>query len=291
MKIGILTFHSQLNYGGVLQCWALQSVLQKMGHDVAIIDRWLDVDNSFLECGYNKLDVKGWLKFCVRTLLGLGDINELIRVIRTKKFIKKYLYLTPYHFVDWEHAPENLGIDVLIVGSDQVWHCGDSSNPAVYLLEGAPCIPAVAYAASFGMPHLPEFSYDGKMSGMRDSIYKRGLKKFRSISCREREGVMLCRELGFSATHVLDPTLLMRATEWIDGLGLTGSSAQKHKKVLVCYLLSENLMEMLPYLHLFARRERCVIKVFLNTTLLLPFPSSRERLKRYVTGIKTRFSP
>ena len=24
MKIGILTFHSQLNYGGVLQCWAKQ---------------------------------------------------------------------------------------------------------------------------------------------------------------------------------------------------------------------------------------------------------------------------
>ena len=28
MKIGILTFHSQLNYGGVLQCWALQTALE-----------------------------------------------------------------------------------------------------------------------------------------------------------------------------------------------------------------------------------------------------------------------
>ena len=31
MKIGILTFHSQLNYGGVLQCWALKTVLEGMG--------------------------------------------------------------------------------------------------------------------------------------------------------------------------------------------------------------------------------------------------------------------
>ncbi len=28
MKIGILTFHSQLNYGGVLQCRALQTALE-----------------------------------------------------------------------------------------------------------------------------------------------------------------------------------------------------------------------------------------------------------------------
>ena len=28
MKIGILTFHSQLNYGRVLQCWALQTGLE-----------------------------------------------------------------------------------------------------------------------------------------------------------------------------------------------------------------------------------------------------------------------
>ena len=27
MKLGILTFHSQLNYGGVLQCWALVQAL------------------------------------------------------------------------------------------------------------------------------------------------------------------------------------------------------------------------------------------------------------------------
>ena len=31
MKIGILTFHSQLNYDGILQCWALQTALEKLG--------------------------------------------------------------------------------------------------------------------------------------------------------------------------------------------------------------------------------------------------------------------
>ena len=38
MKIGILTFHLAHNYGAVLQCYALQEVLGRMGHQVSIIN-------------------------------------------------------------------------------------------------------------------------------------------------------------------------------------------------------------------------------------------------------------
>ena len=38
MKIGILTFHMGHNYGGVLQCYALQQLLTNYGHEVEIID-------------------------------------------------------------------------------------------------------------------------------------------------------------------------------------------------------------------------------------------------------------
>ena len=100
MKIGILTFHSQLNYGGVLQCWALQSALEKMGHAVVVIDRWNNADNSLLERGFNKFDSKQWIKFMIRASLGLGDINPWLRVRRTKKFLSKYIKRTPYHLVE-----------------------------------------------------------------------------------------------------------------------------------------------------------------------------------------------
>jgi len=36
MKIGILTLPLHTNYGGILQAWALQTVLQRMGHDVEV---------------------------------------------------------------------------------------------------------------------------------------------------------------------------------------------------------------------------------------------------------------
>ena len=38
MKIGILTLPLNSNYGGVLQAYALQTILKRMGHDVSEIE-------------------------------------------------------------------------------------------------------------------------------------------------------------------------------------------------------------------------------------------------------------
>ena len=54
MKIGILTLHSQINYGGVLQAYAMQNALKDMGHDTVIIDHWLTPDNQHLKGPFGK---------------------------------------------------------------------------------------------------------------------------------------------------------------------------------------------------------------------------------------------
>ena len=38
MRVGILTFHRAINYGAVLQCYALKETLSSLGHDVYVID-------------------------------------------------------------------------------------------------------------------------------------------------------------------------------------------------------------------------------------------------------------
>ena len=40
MRIGILTFHDEVNYGSLLQAYAMQTALQDMGHEAFIVDRW-----------------------------------------------------------------------------------------------------------------------------------------------------------------------------------------------------------------------------------------------------------
>ncbi len=273
LRIGILTFHSQLNYGGVLQCWALQTALEKLGHTVVVIDRWMDSDNSALEAGYNKFGLGSWAKFAFRTLLGLGDINHLLRVKRTKNFITTHLKLSPYHFVKWQDSPAKLDVDLLIVGSDQVWHFDKSSDPRVYLLEGAPQISAITYAASFGMPELPVKCLD---------LFRDGLSRFKAISCREQEGVNICRKMGFDAMHVVDPTLLA----W--GCDSLSRSKTTKRRDLVCYFLSENIDNHISALIKFAEKNMCKVKVFLSGAYLLPFPSSLTSIKKVLNGWRNR---
>lgn len=287
MKIGILTFHSQLNYGGVLQCWALQSALEKMGHDVVVIDRWHNADNSLLERGFNKFGIKQWIKFAIRASLGLGDMSQWLRVRRTKRFLKQYINRTPYHFVDWGKAPKDLGVDMLVVGSDQVWHCGDWGDPRPYLLEGAPSIPAISYAASFGMADLPKYLSERDGDSLAEPVYRAGLKKFKAISCRESEGVSLCRNLGFKAEHVLDPTLLVNTADWER---LIGTEEKHSKNRVVCYLLGADYKNMLQRLVHFSRENDCEVDIFVDQWVfdVLPMPTSASKFKQWSTGLSRK---
>ena len=51
MRIGILTLPLHTNYGGILQAYALQTVLERMGHEVTLIDKGWPPNVSFL--GYS----------------------------------------------------------------------------------------------------------------------------------------------------------------------------------------------------------------------------------------------
>ncbi len=298
MKIGILTFHSQLNYGGVLQCWALQTTLDKMGHEVVVIDRWLATNNWNLERGYDRKRKKWWLRFWIHSLFGLVDMRFLLRVCRTKRFIRENLHLTTYHFYDWKDAPRNLGVDLIVVGSDQVWHCGeDFGDPRPYLLEGAPVVSAMAYAASFGFPKLPQklgpsVGEDAELSA--EPIYRNGLSRFQAIGCREAEGVEICRTLGFDATHVADPTLLVDRAEW-ERLSTcrVDKCVKTRPRRIVCYFMGEQLNHVLPVLNAFAKRHHIRIDLLFSEGLphddILPFPKTLRMLRSWTGRCIRRF--
>lgn len=264
MKIGILTFHSQQNYGGVLQCFALKAALEAMGHEVMVVDRWLDPQRRLL-LGVLSGSWFYVLRYLIAVLRRRQPLAPLIRAVRSIRFVKG-LGVTPYHFVDWKDAPQDLGVDCLVVGSDQVWHCGDFGDPTAYLLEGADGkVPrAISYAASFGLKEIPaEFR----------EMYERGLKRFAAISCREKEGVELCRGLGFTATHVVDPTLLADSSYWNKlikssrhhpSLITRTSSLRAQTRTLVCYFMSVDLAEALPHLEAFAEAQKCRVEVIVD---------------------------
>jgi hypothetical protein len=93
----------------------------------------------------------------------------------------------------------------IIVGSDQVWRPGYTSNSAaVYFLEFAkPAVKRISYAASFGNDVWDE---DEETTTMAIGA----LSKFYAVSVREISGVNIAADVfSVDAVHVLDPTLLM----------------------------------------------------------------------------------
>ena len=66
MRVGILTFHDALNYGAVLQCYALQNTLMNLGYEVEVIDYKNDFINKFYSPFYiEKFNLKKLTKFLI----------------------------------------------------------------------------------------------------------------------------------------------------------------------------------------------------------------------------------
>ena len=292
MRIGILTFHSQTNYGGVLQCLALQQVLSRLQNDVVVLDRWFDSCNSGLTSG-TRLVISGRMNWTLllRCCLGLGDASVRRRRLRTMAFLSKWMKLTPYHFVNWtdfgancQRAGCNLP-DCLVVGSDQVWNMCSWADPRPYLLEGAPVsLRAISYAASFGRTTIP-----ADMS----ELYRSGLGRFEQLSCREADGVRLCRELGFNAVHVVDPTLLLEREQWLRLFDLKEENRATTKiRRLACYFIAEDLDMLFPRLEKFARQQKCRIDLFGDSpprSWRINMPKNWHGIKVWLSALRRRF--
>ena len=216
MKLGILTLVPYDNYGGILQGYALQTVLERMGHDVTILRtklyNWISLKDKVIRFVY-------WFKD--RYVLRKPGVSCLIpgtyldyRVERIKPFIAKNIHFTReftstkdlYQFQEDEHY------DGFVVGSDQTWR--PSLSPDLYHMF-CDFLPVdskklrIAYAASFGVD-TNDFKPEQQLK------CKELIKRFDAISVREESGVDLCEELfDVHAEHVLDPTMLLDKEDYL----------------------------------------------------------------------------
>ncbi len=119
-KIGILTHPLQTNYGGLLQAYALQEVLRRMGYDVRTVDL-IPVPAKRL-----KNTIKRLLGPLLR-LINPGRYPNKGRKGRlqrrhTERFVRDNIRTTvAIHGAADTELLEPYRCDVWIVGSDQCW--------------------------------------------------------------------------------------------------------------------------------------------------------------------------
>lgn len=241
MKIGILTQPLRNNYGGLLQAYALKKVLEDSGNEVWILRReapqWYEDTHRFVIT-----QIKRSIKIFLRKPTGLTLKESKLISTETEKFVNKYfLNKSPrlLSTIKLKEYVEDNRFDAIVVGSDQVWrpiYNADIRNNFLDFCEGDTTITRVAYAASFGVDTW-EFSEE------QTKTCRRLAPLFDAISVREDSGVELCRKyLGVSATHVLDPTLLLEKEDYVKLIQEWGE--QQSQGDLFCYILDADDKKM-----------------------------------------------
>ena len=200
-KIGTITFHNSINYGAILQTYALQKCLTDLGYDSEVID----YRNSYLIKNMSlcrRIVHYAWHEIFKRILAGET------RRKKTIKFLNKHIRISKntYHNASQLHETPPI-YDVYITGSDQVWNPNITGADCSYFLTFAPAEKLrISYAPSFGLPILK----DNYMN-----LYKEWLKSIDKLSVREDEGKEIIKEIADrEATVTLDPTLLLKKHQW-----------------------------------------------------------------------------
>ena len=208
MNVGIVTGYRIVNYGSVLQAYATQQVVNSLGYNSKLIRFENNKKDSFayLSLLRNLCSFYHWglriEKIKLRKNRAAAPSKE--RRDKFDNFIRKHILETLPLSSGQELLDECKKYDILLAGSDQIWH--PSNRPLhYYTLDFISNIKKISYASSFGVNKLPNQMKRG---------YKKALQAFDYITVREQSGVDIISGLGLSAHLVVDPTLLLSCEEW-----------------------------------------------------------------------------
>lgn len=254
-KVGVVSlYYGSRNCGGLLQAYAMCSVLKLLGYDAQQIcfDRNIAVSD---------LNTRINLKLNSEGLTGL--VKSIFRKTKSRLFYSKELHadlkkaievFSPFEKAvphsDKVFTVENISdcandYDIYVAGSDQIWNWAFNYNDAFEMdpqkvswpyrqsLDGnflrfvPDGVKKIAYAASIACPEIPD-----KLK----VYYHDSLERFDALSLRERDSLkLLPDDIRDRTVAVVDPTMLLSADDWTRVLKLGSGDG---KKYIFCYLLS-----------------------------------------------------
>ena len=203
MNIAILTLPLHANYGGIIQNYALQTVLRRMGHSV-------DTINLRSTPLGKKYDIP-----LLKMFSGLGGRSRAKQNVR--RFMDEHIsFTTPLRTKKELCRYDFSAYDAVIVGSDQVWRaCYAYPDIYAYYLDfirdGR--IRKIAYSASFGtdtQEYTPE-------QAMRCGEC---IRDFDVITVREQSALTLINDVyqwhcKSAPVQTLDPTMLLHSEDYV----------------------------------------------------------------------------
>ncbi len=192
MKIGIITHHCINNFGAFLQGWALQEKLKALfPHDEVCMINYIIPKQNIINIG-------GFFRYYPKSETPLSWLNKITQPAIFSKTRKKYYNMTKAVYN--AEQINALGLDAIVIGSDEVWNYLDAKSYSLIKFSAGLDAPSiVAYAPSVG-----------KSTGedIPDEV-RRAMQGFTALSARDTNSQQLCRRvLGTEPMLVCDPTFL-----------------------------------------------------------------------------------
>lgn len=250
-KIGILTFQDTVNYGAVLQEYALQRFINNKYENICEV---IDYKNEALEKVerptklLEQRTLKGVLKYLV------CHNHQINKWENFDNFKNNYICISNDKYDNKTIKNTNSEYEKFIVGSDQVWNTQITENDFTYYLNFVEdARKKNSYAASFGFSELPKEIEKKAIDYLRD---------FNTLNVREKQGKELIskRIKDKEINVVIDPTFLLSKEEWRKFVN------KDEKKYIVVYMIDFK-KEVFNFIKKLAKERKCKI-VYIHDAIL-----------------------
>ena len=236
MKVGLCLAYKGVNYGMLLQAYATQRVIERLGYETEIIE--------YTRTDYKHIRFTPYLPF-----LYIHELKKRIKKKRDKTVLDEIHQnnvcerkAVSNQFIEERllHRVKIQGIEALekhalqyngvLVGSDQIWPPDAAFGNFTTLRFAPDSMNKISYATSLGVSSYPFWC---------KSSAKNFLKRINHISVREEQGKKIINGIcDVPVQVVLDPTYLLTYEEWLE---LIPDERLIDGKYILCYFLGATL--------------------------------------------------
>lgn len=271
-KIALAINYDYHDYGGMLQAFATQRVLLKIG----VASEAINFDSL-----KNDIKKRKW-KYFLSNVFDVSIVKEKAKVIekslkqKLNKSLRQKLTLrdaafdrfcqsnfdVSRRFTDWSDLSVACNeYDAVLVGSDQLW-LPSNVMADYYTLNFAPDrVNKIAYATSFGIGEIP---------AKYENVYARFLSRINHLSAREISGKSIIKKLvGRDVPLVCDPAMLLDLNGWNEVV----SERIVHEKYIFCYFMGDN-PDQRDFVKRLAQKTGCKVVALLHLDQYIPADES-----------------
>lgn len=199
-KVGILSMQRIKNYGSFLQAYGLKKTLENLNCKVEFVDYRVEEpivkDNNTKNDRFHK---------ALTAIKGNAPLIQKLQYIKHKKNFGKKYYQILGLTEESNYTPD---LDLLVIGSDEVFNCIQKNKNVGYSLElfgkNNNAKKLITYAASFGNTTLEKLQKYNKTEELSNL-----LSNFDSISVRDENSAQMIKKLTKKdVVYHLDPVLI-----------------------------------------------------------------------------------